>query len=437
MSTTMFDLFKLNERLLKSLHQFSLTKPTTIQEKVIPLAIKGNDLFITAPTGTGKTLSYILPSLNNLLANTQPGKGLQLLVIVPTRELALQTHKVISQIARYTFFESLLVTGGEGLQNQAAKLRKNPDIIVGTPGRLLEHWKKNQFSLDTLKVLVLDETDRILDMGFGDDVNTLIENCPSTRQTLLLSATKGNSALKNLISNISPHAVEIHLESNTPHQNISQQVIFADNTAHKERLVEWLLANESYQKTIIFTNTRQQANLLSKTFTATQIKHSVLHSDKAAEERKQIIHQLNQKHKFILIATDVAARGIDIPLLDLVINFDIPTTADEYTHRIGRTGRIENLGLAISLVTPTDWKNYLNLKKSKSNNIEERTIIPLLGKFKGEDTQSFYQSTHKKNSNKLPKPEKNTVTNTKPKTAKAKPSKLVSSDGFAPLKKKK
>lgn len=433
----MFDLFKLNERLLKSLHQFSLTKPTTIQEKVIPLAIKGNDLFITAPTGTGKTLSYILPSLNNLLANTQPGKGLQLLVIVPTRELALQTHKVISQIARYTFFESLLVTGGEGLQNQAAKLRKNPDIIVGTPGRLLEHWKKNQFSLDTLKVLVLDETDRILDMGFGDDVNTLIENCPSTRQTLLLSATKGNSALKNLISNISPHAVEIHLESNTPHQNISQQVIFADNTAHKERLVEWLLANESYQKTIIFTNTRQQANLLSKTFTATQIKHSVLHSDKAAEERKQIIHQLNQKHKFILIATDVAARGIDIPLLDLVINFDIPTTADEYTHRIGRTGRIENLGLAISLVTPTDWKNYLNLKKSKSNNIEERTIIPLLGKFKGEDTQSFYQSTHKKNSNKLPKPEKNTVTNTKPKTAKAKPSKLVSSDGFAPLKKKK
>lgn len=437
MSTTMFDLFKLNERLLKSLHQFSLTKPTTIQEKVIPLAIKGNDLFITAPTGTGKTLSYILPSLNNLLANTQPGKGLQLLVIVPTRELALQTHKVISQMARYTFFESLLVTGGEGLQNQAAKLRKNPDIIVGTPGRLLEHWKKNQFSLDTLKVLVLDETDRILDMGFGDDVNTLIENCPSTRQTLLLSATKGNSALKNLINNISPHAVEIHLESNTPHQNISQQVIFADNTAHKERLVEWLLANESYQKTIIFTNTRQQANLLSKTFTATQIKHSVLHSDKAAEERKQIIHQLNQKHKFILIATDVAARGIDIPLLDLVINFDIPTTADEYTHRIGRTGRIENLGLAISLVTPTDWKNYLNLKKSKSNNIEERTIIPLLGKFKGEDTQSFYQSTHKKNSNKPPKPEKNTVTNTKPKTAKAKPSKLVSSDGFAPLKKKK
>ncbi len=437
MSTTMFDLFKLNERLLKSLHQFSLTKPTTIQEKVIPLAIKGNDLFITAPTGTGKTLSYILPSLNNLLANTQPGKGLQLLVIVPTRELALQTHKVISQMARYTFFESLLVTGGEGLQNQAAKLRKNPDIIVGTPGRLLEHWKKNQFSLDTLKVLVLDETDRILDMGFGDDVNTLIENCPSTRQTLLLSATKGNLALQNLISNISPHAVEIHLESNTPHQNISQQVVFADNTAHKERLVEWLLANESYQKTIIFTNTRQQANLLSKTFTATQIKHSVLHSDKAAEERKQIIHQLNQKNKFILIATDVAARGIDIPLLDLVINFDIPTTADEYTHRIGRTGRIENLGLAISLVTPTDWKNYLNLKKSKSNNIEERTIIPLLGKFKGEDTQSFYQSTHKKNSNKLPKPEKNTVTNTKPKTAKAKPSKLVSSNGFAPLKKKK
>lgn len=436
MSTIMFEQFKLNERLLKSLNQLSLTKPTTIQEKVIPLAMQGNDLFITAQTGTGKTLSYILPSLNNLLENTQPGKGLQVLIILPTRELALQTQKVLQQIARYTFFESLLVTGGEGLQNQAAKLRKNPDIIVGTPGRLIEQWKKKQFSLETLQTLILDETDRILDMGFGDDVNTLIENCPSTRQTLLLSATKGDEALENLINKIAPHATEIHLETDVPHQNITQQVIFADNTAHKERLVEWLLANENHQKVVIFTNTRQQANLLSETFTATQIKHSVLHSDKTADERKQIIHQLNQKHNIILIATDVAARGIDIPSLDLVINFDIPTTADEYTHRIGRTGRMENLGLAISLVIPTDWKNYTNIKKSKNNSIEERVITPLLGKFQGEKIAPAYRSPAK--TDKKPVPQKNhTQKNGKPDKTKTHRSKLVSEDGFAPLKKKK
>lgn len=437
MSTIMFEQFKLNERLLKSLNHLSLTKPTTIQEKVIPLAMQGNDLFITAQTGTGKTLSYILPSLHNLLENTQPGKGLQLLIIVPTRELALQTQKVILQIARFTFFESLLVTGGEGLQDQAAKLRKNPDIIVGTPGRLIEHWKKNQFSLETIKMLILDETDRILDMGFGDDVNTLIENCPSNRQTLLLSATKGDIALENLINKVSSHAIEIHLEANTPHQNIKQQAIFADNTAHKERLVEWLLANEPHQKAIIFTNTRQQADLLSKTFTATQIKHVVLHSDKTAEERKQITHQLSQKNKIILIATDVAARGIDIPSLDLVINFDIPTTTDEYTHRIGRTGRMENFGLAISLITPLDLKNYLKIKNSKSNQIEERIISALQGKFRGENSESSHPHTRIKTDKNITKQKKYTATNKKTTTSKRKASDLVSIDGFAPLKKKK
>lgn len=434
----MFEQFKLNERLLKSLNQLSFNKPTPVQEKAIPLAMQGKDLFITAQTGTGKTLSYILPSLNHLLNNTKPGKGLQILIILPTRELALQTQKVMQQMARYTFFESLLVTGGEALQNQAAKLRKNPDIVIGTPGRLVEHWKKNQFSLESLQILVLDETDRILDMGFGDDVNTLIENCPTTRQTLLLSATKGSSALQELINKVSPNAMEIHIDTQAPHQKITQQAIFADNPAHKERLVEWLLANEPYQKAIIFTNTRQQADELSNTFTATQIKHAVLHSEKTADERKQINLRLQQKHKTILIATDVAARGLDIPSLDLVINFDIPTTPDEYTHRIGRTGRMDNTGLAISLVTESEWKNYIAIKNHKNNLIEERTIEPLQGKYQGKKTST------KSSSSTNPSPEEKPIQTKKP-SSKAKPSpkpkktasELVSADGFAPLKRKK
>lgn len=430
----MFKQFQLNDRLLKSLNTLNLSKPTLVQERAIPLAMQGKDLFITAQTGTGKTLSYIIPLLNYLIENTQPGKGLQALIILPTRELASQTLKVMQQIARYTFFESLLVTGGESLLNQAAKLRKNPDIIIGTPGRLVEHWKKKQFALDTLKILVLDETDRILDMGFGDNVNILIENCPTSRQTFLLSATKGNTALEALIRRVSPNAIELHINTESPHQSITQQVIFADNTAHKERLVEWLLANETYQKTIIFTNTRQQADQLSSTFNATQIKHSILHSDKTADERKQTIHQLQQKHKAILIATDVAARGLDIPLLDLVINFDIPTTKDEYTHRIGRTGRMNNLGHAISFVTPSDLKNYNAIKQN--NTLTVRVIDPLIGKFQGNKKDTAHNEIAN-NDNKSKQLQKSSPKTDQPSKTKKHVSGIVSADGFAPLKRKK
>lgn len=357
---------------------------------------------------------------------------------MPTRELATQIHKTIQQVASFTFFQSLLVTGGEGLKEQAAKLRKNPDIVIGTLGRLVEHWKKNQFDLNNLKILVLDETDRILDMGFGDDVNTLIENCPANKQTLLLSATKGNNALQALIESLLQSPINIHLETSTKaNSNISQQIIFADNTAHKERLIEWLLAHESYQKAIIFTNTRNQADLLSKTFTATQIKHAVLHSEKTAEERKQTISRLHQKHITILIATDVAARGLDIEGIDLVINFDLPRTTDEYIHRIGRTGRMENKGVAISLIDADNWKTLSKLEHHLHQTLERCTIDSLAGKFQGL-TDAKIASEKPSNSPMEAKKKTKSLKEKKPSTkSKEQVSTLVSTDGFAPLKRKK
>lgn len=428
----MFDQYNLNERLLKALAKLALTSPTTVQQQAIPLAMQGKDLFITAPTGTGKTLSYLLPLLQRLLDTTKPGTGLQALIIAPTRELATQINKTIQQVASYTFLQSLLVTGGEGLKEQAAKLRKNPDIIVGTPGRLAEHWKKRQFELTSLKLLVLDETDRILDMGFGDDVTTLIDNCPATKQTLLLSATKGNKSLQALAEKLLTNPVNIHIEdTNKANNNITQQVIFADNEAHKERLIEWLLAHETYQKAIIFTNTRAQADRLSKTFSATHIKHAVLHSDKTADERKQTISRLHQNHLTILIATDVAARGLDIQGIDLVINCDLPTTTDEYIHRIGRTGRMDNKGTAISLVAKADWNVFKKIEQHLQLELEQRVITSLKGKFQG---SALGNTTSDK---KLNQPKQAKVkSTTAPTKAKGKVSTIVSTDGFAPLKRK-
>lgn len=430
----MFNQFNLHERIQKSLNALSLSNPTRVQQESIPYALEGKDLFITAPTGTGKTLAYALPLLQRLLVEGKPGNGLQAMIMLPTRELATQVYKVIKQLASYTFFEPLLVTGGEGLKEQAAKLRKNPDIVIGTPGRLLEQLKNNQLILDTLKILVLDETDRILDMGFGDDVTTILDNCPTNKQTLLLSATKGDTKLLSLINTLLHNPIEIHLGNNETHHNIEEQAIFADNTAHKERLTEWLLAHEPYNKAIIFTNTRDQAEQLSHTFTATQIKHAVLHSEKTADERKQVINRLNQHHIKILIATDIAARGLDISSLDLVINFDIPNTADEYIHRIGRTGRMNNKGIAISLITEKDQYAYNKIKTQQKEALQQRIIPALPCRLK--ERKEVEQTT---DATTLPSVAKikNTTKSMPVKKKKVKPSTIISEDGFAPLKRKK
>lgn len=433
----MFTKFNLHERILKALTSLAFNTPTPVQEKAIPNALQGQDLFITAPTGTGKTAAFLLPLLHQLLVNGQPGTGLRALIILPTRELATQIQNELKKIARYTFLESLLVTGGEGLKEQAAKLRKNPDIVVGTPGRLLEQWQNKQLILDKVAFLVLDEADRMLDMGFGDDVNTLLDNCPSKKQTLLVSATQGSNILQELAKKRLQNPLLLYLNTdNKPNKNITQQIIFADNSSHKERLIEWLLAHENYEQAIIFTNTRDQANQLSATFSATQIKHATLHSDKTHQERKLAIAQLHQNHTKILIATDLAARGLDIKNIDLVINFDLPNTTDEYTHRIGRTGRMDSKGLAISLISPTDWTTLKRIQRDLKETLEPRNIVQLPSNFQGatnapKNNSSNTEQVVKKSTTVKPK-----RSSKKDKTI-AVTSTLVSHDGFAPLKRKK
>lgn len=429
----MLTTFKLHPRIQKALTKIVFSSPTQVQAKAIPLALTGADLFITAPTGTGKTAAFILPILQNLLEKGSPGKGIQALIIAPTRELVTQIQKNFQTFAQYTFFESLLITGGEPLKEQAAKLRKNPDVVIGTPGRLLEHWKTNQLILTDINIVVLDEADRMLDMGFGEDVMTLIDHLPSNRQTLLLSATKGNNSLQLIASKLLTNPQFLHLHADYEiSTSIFQQVVLVKDAVNKAHILSWLLRHEKYQQAIIFTNTKSQADLLGKQLAKQLTKHLILHSDIELQERKQIIRKLEQNHANILIATDIAARGLDLPQMDLIINFDLPNTTEEYIHRVGRTGRIGKTGTAISLILPTNLRK-LNRIEQDTQHMIERKVIPGLTDINQELANKKIQPQSKKG-RKDTKTAVKAVDNSKHKT---RPSTIISNDGFAPLKRKK
>lgn len=435
MSQLMFNQFNLNERLQKALNKRSYNQPTEVQKLTIPAAINGHDLFVTAPTGTGKTAAFLLPLIHNLLTIGRPGCGLQALIILPTRELAHQIYQELEQFNSYTFFEACLITGGEELKQQAARIRKNPDIIVGTPGRLVEHLKSHRICLVQLRLVILDEVDRMLDMGFGEDVKLLLNNTPSNKQTLLFSATSGDEKLQQLAKSLLIDPIEIHLnDHNQPNKNILQQSIAVDNPNHKTKLIQWLVTHEVYKQAIIFTNTKAQAELLSSLFTKHKIKHVVLHSDKLAEQRKQTMQRLKHQQINILIATDLVARGLDIKNVDLVINYNLPNNIEEYIHRIGRTGRLNNSGLAISLIDCIDRRKLTRFEQELKYPLTKRVISHLAGKFRKSSTPANKRTTKTI--------DKDTKSSTKQHTKKsiqtAKNSvALVSADGFAPLKRKK
>ena len=438
----MFSQFALHERLLKAVAELKFVEPTPVQVAAIPPALEGHDLRVTAQTGSGKTAAFVLPMLNRLMGDAKPRVVIRALILLPTRELAQQTLKEVERFSQFTFIKSGLITGGEDFKVQAAMLRKVPDILIGTPGRLLEQLNAGNLDLKAVEVLVLDEADRMLDMGFAEDVQRLAGECKGAHQTLLFSATSGGSGLREMVASVLKEPK--HLQLNSVSQlsdGVRQQIITADHNQHKEQLVHWLLANETYQKAIIFTNTRAQADRLYGHMVAAQLKVFVLHGEKDQKDRKLAIDRLKQGGVKILVATDVAARGLDVEGLDLVINFDMPRSGDEYVHRIGRTGRAGNQGLAISLITHNDWNLMSSIERYLKQSFERRTIkevkgtyggpkkVKASGKAVGVKKKKVDKKTDKKAVAKAPA-KRNTAN--RPKS----PS-LVSGDGMAPLKRKK
>lgn len=337
----LFSQFPLHERLLKALESLSFSEPTPVQAAAIPKALEGHDLRVTAQTGSGKTAAFLLPLLHRLLAEDKPRSLARALILLPTRELAQQTLKEVERFAQFTFIKACLITGGEDFKVQGARLRKNPEIIIGTPGRLLEQRNAGNLPLQDIEVLVLDEADRMLDMGFADDVLALANACPAERQTLLFSATHSGAGLNKVIAEVlrEPQVLRLN-QVGELNENVRQQVITADDVAHKEQLLQWLLSNETYTKAIVFTNTRVSADRLTGRLIANQHKVFVLHGEKDQKDRKLAIERLKQGAVKILVATDVAARGLDVEGLDLVINFDMPRSGDEHApHRPDRSRR--------------------------------------------------------------------------------------------------
>ncbi|CAE6903443.1 MULTISPECIES: DEAD/DEAH box helicase [Pseudomonas] len=446
----MFSQFALHERLLKAVAELKFVEPTPVQVAAIPAALQGNDLRVIAQTGSGKTAAFVLPMLSRLLGDggSQPRVCLRAMILLPTRELAQQTLKEVERFAQFTFLKAGLITGGEDFKQQAAMLRR-VDILIGTPGRLIEHANAGNLLLDEVEVLVLDEADRMLDMGFAEDVERLAGLCNGEHQTLLFSATSGGAGLREMVSKVLKDPTHLQLNSVSQlNEGTRQQIITADHNYHKELLVDWLLANETYDKAIIFTNTRVQADRLYGKLVARDYKAFVLHGEKDQKDRKLAIDRLRQGAVKILVATDVAARGLDVDGLDLVINFDMPRSGDEYVHRIGRTGRAGGEGLAISLICHNDWNLMSSIERYLKQRFERRNIkehkglyqgpknLKASGKAAGTKKKKTDAKTGKKAAAKKPAAKSPSKRNTINKPKSDAPV-LVSKDGLAPLKRRK
>jgi superfamily II DNA/RNA helicase len=442
---------QLHERLIKAMEAMGFSEPTPVQQEAIPLAVQGQDLRVIAQTGSGKTAAFVLPVLHRLLQESRPRTATRALILLPTRELAQQTLQQVELLAQFTFIKAALITGGEDFKKQMAALRKNPDIVIGTPGRLLEQLNAKNLELQDLEVLVLDEADRMLDMGFSEDVMRLVQACHAERQTLLFSATS-NSALFELAASVmrEPQVLRLNPVSKM-NSSVVQQIVPADDAKHKEKMVLWLLGNETYEKAIVFTNTRNQADRLGSVIIAAHkagsgnAKVYVLHGEKDHKDRKQAVSRLNQGHINVLIATDVAARGLDIEGMDLVINFDMPRKGDDYVHRAGRTGRAGNAGLVISLITAQEWNLMASIERYLKQNFERRIIKDIKGSFlgpkkvkaSGKAVGSKKKKADKKTSEKKSSGVKKTAAK-RPNAVKSKPATAAGQprDGSAPLRKK-
>ncbi len=381
-----FTEFHLPEPLLRGLDKAGLDTPTPVQAQVIPLVQEGLDLLVSAATGSGKTAAFLLPMMQHFLDHPAPRSATRALILVPTRELARQIHIHFMSLASFTRLSTGVIMGGERRDRQIATLRRNPDILVATPGRLLEYIDSGTGVADLadLEYLVLDEADRMLDLGFADDVLAIIERTNPARQSLLFSATLNHRGLGAMTDGLlrNPRVVVVN-PVREQHPDISHQVILSDDTGHKQRQLLWLLQNEPAAKTLVFVNTRERTTGLCGFLQGQGQRVGALHGELDQRERNRIMGLLHGGQISVLIATDVAARGLDIPGLDLVVNFELARSGDDYLHRTGRTGRAGEKGRAIALVGAKEWNRMESIERYLNLSFEVRAIPGLKADFTG------------------------------------------------------
>lgn len=359
-----FEKLGLGPKILKALEDEKFEKPTEIQEKTIPLVLKGTDIIAKASTGSGKTLAFGA----TILQNTKKDYGIQSLVLTPTRELAEQISKALKKFAKYAPLNIIPVYGGVSINPQIEDL-ESADVVIGTPGRILDHLARGTIELKRLKTLVLDEADRMLDMGFIDDVEKIISQCPKERQTLLFSATI-SSDIARLSNRYMKNQVEIAAEEYVDPSKLTQ-VYYDVEDNMKYSLLKHLLEHEEAKLVMVFCNTRKNADFIANNLKYSGIDSLPIHGGFSQEKRNRIMEDFHGGKVHVLICTDVAARGLDIKSVSHVYNYDIPKEAKEYVHRIGRTARAGKEGKVINLVASRDYENYRNVLKDDSLKIEK------------------------------------------------------------------
>ncbi|MPS33206.1 MULTISPECIES: ATP-dependent RNA helicase SrmB [unclassified Salinivibrio] len=398
---------ELDPELLSALDDMGYQRPTLIQSEVIPHGMDGRDILASAPTGTGKTAAFLLPMLQHLLdfPRQKPGPG-RVLVLTPTRELAIQVADEARALAKNTSLKIFTITGGISYQEHAEQLGKTQDIVVATPGRLMEYIEAERFDCRAVECLILDEADRMLDMGFANAVNRLSDECQRRRQTMLFSATLEGRGVAGFTDNLldNPELVDV-----TPPRRERKKIIQwyhrCDDLDHKRALLK-AIVSEQAERAIVFIKTRERLAELRDYMQSQQLDCAWIQGEMQQAKRNNAINRFSEGKVSVLLATDVAARGIDVPDITHVINYDLPRTADVYLHRIGRTARAGKKGSAISLVEAHDQPMMDRIMRYMDEEIKERTIASLKPKHKKAEHKKKKKKQSVKNSSKVKKPKK-------------------------------
>ncbi|HMM12603.1 MAG TPA: DEAD/DEAH box helicase [Bacteroidales bacterium] len=375
-----FSDFGLAEPLVEGLDAIGFEKPTPVQEQAIPIIMQKRDLIACAQTGTGKTAAFLLPVIDAIIKESAPGNSIKALIIAPTRELAIQIDQQLQGLAYFANISSIAVYGGGSgalFEQEKKALQQGADVVVATPGRLIAHLNLGYVDFGDLRFLVLDEADRMLDMGFLPDIHRIISHLPADRQSLLFSATMPDG-IRKLASGILRQPEQISLSVSKPAENVRQSA-YVVHEDQKIRLIEHLLQNDDFPLVLIFAGTRQLVKDAEWALKSRRVNVRAIHSDLSQEERNEVMNLFRAGQIRVLVATDIASRGIDVDNISLVINYNVPADAEDYVHRVGRTARAERTGEAITFVSQKEFSKFRRIESLLGITIEKRTIPASIG----------------------------------------------------------
>jgi ATP-dependent RNA helicase RhlE len=370
-----FTEFGFDERLMEGIEASGYENATPVQEQVIPLVLQGKDIIASAQTGTGKTAAFLLPLINKIITDPLVNHTNTALVIVPTRELAIQIAQHMEGLSYFTSVSSIAVYGGgdgNAFVQEKKALSHGADVVVCTPGKMMAHIKMGYVKLDGLKYLILDEADRMLDMGFYDDIMFIINHLPKKRQNLLFSATMPHK-IREMARKILHQPAEINISISKPNEKIVQEA-FVVYEEQKIPLIKYLLKKKDFAMVLIFCSSKQSVKQLTRDLQRAGVKADEIHSDLEQDKREDVLMQFKSRRLPILIATDILSRGIDIDNIDLVINYDVPHDGEDYVHRIGRTARAAAEGTAYTFISPREQRKFLSIEKLLGKQVTKATV---------------------------------------------------------------